>query len=670
MADIKYFAADEAEATAGVLLQKIDSWCNNLETNGYLQKLRDSWSAYHGAYYADITSGHKIAFSGEQGEIANLPVNHVRNLAQHLLVMTTANRPSMEARASNTDFKSLSQAILANGLLDYYMREKRLEKYLKRAVEYAIVLGAGYVKMTWNATTGEIYEFNEETGTPIYEGDVEFANMSPFDVIVDSTKESPEGHDWVICRTWKNKHDLMAKYPDLARKIASIPTKDQNSRFKFGSFADDKTDDVAVFEMYHRRSEALPEGRYMMFLAQDVILHDGPLPYRMLPVFRISPADILGTPYGYTNIFDLLPLQDALNSLFSTILSNQSAFGVQNIIVPRGSDINPMQLAGGLNVIEYNQQAGKPESLNLTDTPAEIFKFTDMLSQQMEILSGVNSVSRGQPDPNLKSGAALALVQSMAIQFASGLQQSYVQLIEDVGSSLITMLRDFASVPRVAAIVGKSNRTFMKEFKGDDLANVNRVIVDVGNPLARTTAGRLEIAQQLLQMGLIKDPAQFLVVLNTGRLDVTYEGEQTELMLIRKENEKMISGESVTAIWIDEHKEHILEHKAVLADPDLRNDPEVVNLVLTHIQEHLDHLEQAKPESLIVLGQQPIAPPQQSAPPPPQEAAPSEAVAPPAGVIPPSAMVPGQEQPNMPNMPTPPAPFENLPVTAQEVPAQ
>ena len=38
------------------------------------------------------------------------------------------------------------QAKLANQLLDYYMREKRLEKYLQRAVEYAVVLGTGYIK--------------------------------------------------------------------------------------------------------------------------------------------------------------------------------------------------------------------------------------------------------------------------------------------------------------------------------------------------------------------------------------------------------------------------------------------------------------------------------------------------------------------------------------------
>ena len=50
---------------------------------------------------------------------------------------------------------------LANGLLDFYMREKRLEVYLKRAVEYSIVMGAGYIKMEWNSTSGEIYDYIE-----------------------------------------------------------------------------------------------------------------------------------------------------------------------------------------------------------------------------------------------------------------------------------------------------------------------------------------------------------------------------------------------------------------------------------------------------------------------------------------------------------------------------
>lgn len=673
-----YFAAKPADEAVSVLMSKVDHWTNNLESNGYLEKLRMAWSAYHGAYYSDVSSGHQITFGGTQGELAQLPVNHVRNLAEHILVMITANRPTMEARATNTDYKSLTQTMLANGLLDYYMREKRMEKYLKRAVEYAIVLGAGFIKMNWNATTGELYDVNEETNSPIYEGDVEFTNLSPFDVVMDSTKED-QNHDWIMCRTWKNKYDLAAKYPELNDKILKIPTKSEQIKFRFSGFSQEDTDDVAVYEFYHRRTESLPDGRYILFLSDDIVLYDGPLPYRILPVFRIAPADILGTPYGYTSVFDLLPLQEAVNSLYSTVLSNQNAFGVQNILVPRGADITINELVGGLNVIEANIQAGKPEPLNLTRTAPETFEFAKILEQQMETLSGVNSVARGNPEASLKSGTALALVQSMAIQFMSGLQQSYVQLIEDVGTALIMMLRDFAAVPRVAAIVGKSHRTEMKEFNGDDLNNVNRVIVDVGNPLARTTAGRVQMAEQLLQMGAIKDPQQYFTVINTGRLDVMNEGLQAELLLIRDENEKMMGGEQVPVLGIDDHKNHIMEHKSILADTDLRKDPTLVKNVLDHIQGHIGALQSTDPNLLTILGQQPLqppAPPPQAGPGGPPGGGPAAQPAPNPGAPPPPGIPPQllqQTMPNMaqaglPRMPSPPPPFQHLPTNPADAP--
>ena len=132
----EYFAAKDAEDTARIVTQKAFKWFHNLDVNGYLDKLKEAHSAYHGAYYSDVGSGHRITFSGEQGEMTNLPVNHYRNICRHILTMVTANRPAMEARATNTDYKSLVQTKLANGLLDYYMREKRLEDFLYRAIEY------------------------------------------------------------------------------------------------------------------------------------------------------------------------------------------------------------------------------------------------------------------------------------------------------------------------------------------------------------------------------------------------------------------------------------------------------------------------------------------------------------------------------------------------------
>lgn len=601
-----YFAAKPAKDCAGIVLAKSQSFFNILRANAYLEKLQNMWRAYHGAYSTDayVNSGHRVSFTGEQGELVQIPINHFRNLAQHIYVMITSNRPVMDARSINTDYKSYAQTILANGVLDYYMREKKLEDCIKKACELSIVLGAGFVKMSWNATAGDIYDLDPETDEPIREGELEFTTLTPFDVVVDGTKENWD-NDWILCRTFKNRYDLMAKYPELADKIRGIPAKNQSSIYRLAVFSNDDTDDIPVYEFFHRQTESMPDGRYLLFLDSDVVLLDAKMPYRTIPIFRIAPSDILGTPYGYSPMFDIFPIQEGINSLYGTIMSNQNAFGVQNIYVPRGADISVSNLEGALNVIEAN---AKPEALNLTQTPAEVFKFVDMLIQSAETISGINSVARGNPEASLKSGTALALVQSQALQFISGLQQSYVRMIEDVGTGVIQMLKDFASTPKVIALVGKNNRPYLKEFTGEKISSINRVVVDVGNPLARTIAGRVQMAEQMMQMKIIQNPNQYFQVINTGRIDSMTEGVMDELMLIKKENEQLMEGENPLVSPLDKHSEHIQEHKAVLADPDLRNDPQLVKNVMDHVEGHVNALRTTDPSLLQMIGEQPLPP--------------------------------------------------------------
>lgn len=605
-----YFAKKPADALASICLERAKAWTDNLNNNGLKDKMRASWRSYYGAFFTDIGNGHQITFSGEQGELVQLGINHYRNLAQHIKIITTTNRPSMDARAINTDYKSQVQAKLATSILDYYMREKRLENYLTKAVEFAVVFGAGYVKMEWDANEGEVYDFIEGTDVPVYEGDIKFSNLSPFDVVLDLTKESANDLDWILVRSYKNKYDLAAKYPEFKEKIEGLETKADIERFSFGiNDMLGETDDVPVWEFYHKKTEVLPQGRFLLFLeGEGLSLHDGALPYRTLPIFRISPSDLLGTPYGYTPMFDIIPIQDAMNSLYSTIMTNQNATGVQNIYVPRGADISVNQLVGGLNIIEGNAQAGKPEPLNLTSTPAEIFKFLEMLERSAETISGINSVSRGNPEASLKSGAALALVQSMSLQFISGLQGSYVQLMEDIGGGIVKILQDYAHAPRLITIAGKTNQTYMKEFSSTDLSNVGRVIVDAGNPLSKSIAGRMQLAEQLMQYQIVSNPSQIINLMNTGNLDVLTEGTETELLLIRAENEKLIEGENPPTTIIDDHVQHIKEHRSVLADPDLRNDAALVLRVTQHVQQHIDSLRNGDADLLGILGQPKLAP--------------------------------------------------------------
>lgn len=669
-----YFAAEEdPNKVASTLIEKSDSFFNVLRSNFWLDKLNRMWRAYYGAYTDDAGVGHTITFTGEQGELVQLNVNHFRNLAQHMYVMVTANRPSMQAKAINTDYKSQAQTYVANGVLEYYMREKRLEEYLKRACETAIVLGSGFVKLEWNATAGEVHDADPDTGEFAYEGELEFSTLSPLDVVVDGTKENWNDNEWVLTRKFVNRFNLIAKYPEFEDKIRAMPSKDQASQYRLGVWTNDQTDDIAVFEFFHKRTEAVPEGRYLLFLAGDIVLIDAKMPYRVIPVFRIAANEMLGTTYGYSAMFDVYPLQEMMNSLYSTMSTNANAFGVQNIFVPRGADINVNSLEGAMNIIEANAE---PKPLNLLSMPPELFKLLELIKSDAETISGISSVTRGDPQASLKSGNALALVQSMSLQFISGLQQSYVKLIEDTGTALVQILKDFARAPKVVALVGKNNRPFLKEFTGEDISAINRVVVDVGNPLGNTLAGRVAMAEQMAQMKLLRSPEQYIQVMKTGNLDVALEGDMSELLLIKSENEHLLEGGDVVATAIDSHRLHIVEHKAVVADPDLRKDPALVKRVMDHIQAHIDLLRSTDPDLLLLVGEQPLNPP---------------------GQVPPDASMPGQDNPmapgqggnaellgelpveagpgevtlptgqtqNLPSMPRPPAPFQDLPVTAQ-----
>jgi hypothetical protein len=180
-------------------------------------------------------------------------------------------------------------------------------------------------------------------------------------------------------------------------------------------------------------------------------------------------------------------------------------------------------------------------------------------------------------------------------------------------------------------------------------------------------------------MNLVKTPEQYFQVINTGKIETMFEGEMNEMLLVKSENEQMLEGKSVIVSPLDKHRLHINEHKAVLSDPDLRKDAELVSNVLNHIQEHLDSLRNTDPALLQLIGEQPLPPigleqgpfPGQQMPSAPQAAAPSmdQLFATQGGNVSPGETIKATTGQNiqLPNIPSPPAPFENLPVTPQDM---
>jgi hypothetical protein len=599
----QYFANLPVEELIPELNHRVESYFSWILNSGRLAKWRIAYNAYHGQRGSHSSSW--VNSGGEQGELSFLMSNEYRNLVQHLVVVATQQRPATECIAANSDLISQSQAILGDSLIESYFKEKKVEKVMKQSLEAALAaFDVCWTFPFWDPTRGETAMVNPESGQPIPEGDIRAFFKTPLEVIVDYTNKDADRDDWIIIKDQRNKYDLAATFPEKAEAIIGLTReKTQDALFDFSDIdwhGSMQSDEVDIYTFMHEKTPSVPEGRMTTFFksAGSLYTFDGPLPYKEIPKVRVCPTEQLLSKFGYSNTNDLLALQDVVDGLISATVTNITSLGVNNIWSQKGDSIDYDQLAKGLSLIQSDT---KPEPLILNEVNPQVLPIMNFMIERMQTLSGVNAVARGNLQREM-SGSAMALVQSMAIQFNSGVQAAMTHQIEEVGTLIIRHLQNFAQTERLAVIAGKSRNYMSKYFTGKDIGRIDRVIVRQGNAYADTVAGKVDIADKLLSANMIKNPDEYLQVLQTGRLEPAIEGEQNELMTIRAENEAMADGQNVQAIWLDMHPRHIQGHKYMLSNPETRQDPVLVQRVTQHIQEHVMLMKFSDPVVLQILG--------------------------------------------------------------------
>jgi hypothetical protein len=407
----------------------------------------------------------------------------------------------------------------------------------------------------------------------------------------------------------------------------------------------------------------VPEGREISLIG-DTVLMDGPLPYDELPIYSLCPAEEWESGTGYSDAWDLMALSQAYDACISSMATTQDAWGIPNLLVTEGQDIQVDDVTSGPRIVKYklDGNAPPPSAMQMPSIPESSARFADILRSELEMISGVNSVARGNPSDSLKSGTALALVQAQALQYASGYQRAYTTLLRKCANGLIKLLQRYAQAERVIEIAGRDKARMVKEFSSKDLKHVRGVRAELGNPLMRTVAGRREVATELLAnfgpgspSGYQITPEQYLAFQSTGRLEPMYEHQRSEVQLIRAENDRLSSGQPVKALGTDHHMLHIREHACVLHNPEVRYNDGLAGPVTQHIMEHMNLLMSIPPPLLEATGQQApqmMPPPPDAGAGPPPEGGGDEEEGPQQATVP--GVDPSQLEAPLPNMPQPP----------------
>lgn len=636
----QYWAAVPKEDFGTELVEQIRRYYETLRRAGLITL----WRSAHAAYYGLGPDGTGIETTqvfqfGDDGEKLGVRSNQLRSLIKYMLAVCTADRPSVVPKPINASVQAISQVPVARRIFDYYFAKRGLESKLKSGVLRSLLYGKGWIWQSWDPSTGTPGPDGKA------EGDLVYRACSPLEVACDMERD-PHDHDWVIVRRLRNKYDLAAVFaPDdeaLRDELINLESdcleRAMAARISFalGRAGAQESDQAAEYHFMHRVTPAMPHGRYVIMVGDGKVLFDGELPYADLPMTEIVPEEFLEAgSLGFASAWDLMGLQQAYDALLSTCMTSFDAYGIQDLMLPDGIELSTEEVRDGLNVIRYPQgEHNRPYMLEKFSLKEEVFKLRDWLKGDLELASGVNSVARGEPNSSLKSGSALALVQAQAIHFQSGLVEAYVHAIEDVGSKSIRILKQFAQPAKLAMIAGANDPDGLRAFSKPDLGAIDRLEVERVNPVFRTLAGKFDIANNLLDRGLIKDINQYYQVLESGRLEPVTDPARRSAQQVQAENELLMAGPpagptpdpltgqpkldangqptfsvpTVPAVWTDDIVEHLTGHKSVLDSPEVRSNPQALNAVVSHIQDHLTQWRMAPKDALLLLGY-PLPPP-------------------------------------------------------------
>jgi hypothetical protein len=684
MSDSEYWATLQGIDLAKAAFDRVRRYYTDLPLTIMFRRWSKAYRTYYGlAGEEDPFDISRAMQTGERGQLVSVKFNHCGSIGRRAVALVSQTVPDWDIVPEQADSASQEQADFGRKLLDYEMDIGGTGEYLFEAAEGAIIFGECTYSLGWDPLAGpKLSQPDPKLPMRTKVGDLTRKVLTPLDLVVDRFRYD-RNHEWKIERTWENKWNLAARYPNLADRITSFDPASSKDRFPgviTNSIEADRqrknelmTELIPLYTLLHKPTDALPDGKIALFLSEDVLLYEGPFPYGDdIPHATIAPGKMIRTPYGDSGLHHIMGIQDVLDNVASSIASNNVALATHVIMIPKGAEFDYRELAEGLAALEVDYGPDgkhKPEVLSLNASNEVAQSFVEFAIKSMETNSGISSTLRGNPQPNIQSGAFAALVAQQALEYAGPFQYSFQNAVAKAGNIIIEILQQYADQPRVVEIAGEDHAYQVKSFTnvGDPangvmgISKIHRVAVKSGNPAARTPAFAIAAADALLQRGALGDPAvagkRYLQLIKTGDLDTAISASEASSLLIRRENESFRKGECPPVIAVHRHRQHIEEHTAYLDGPETLENPKIGPAGLAHIQQHITALRETDPALLMLIGETPLPPvPGMSplptgTPPSPTHGTPGEQPGP--APAPPTVGGPGKqpEQPQMPKNP-------------------
>lgn len=534
--------------------------------------------------------------------------NRVRAFVEQAVAKMTKNRPDFFTVPASSEASDEAAAKVSEDLLEFQWYRLAISKLVSQAAVWEQTVGNVFLHQFWDPDVGEPV-VDDEKGA-VLEGEIGMEVVSPFEIIPDPLAIDLAGCQWLIrCRV-VYKDWILAHYPHVdadrlgldvaADRFYSSTTKNiLGANGRANPIPSGTGEQLATFtEYWERPSKKHPQGRYGAISNDQVLKEPGDLPYDHLKIPFSEWADPLsvGNFWRTSRVEQAAPIQKEYNKISGAILENLNLTSRPQRLAEEGS-----YTAGTINntpglIIDYKRGRPKPEWSVPPPMPMYVLEALRQCIADIQEVFGQHEVSRGQVPSGIRSGRAVAFLQEQDDSRLGPHIYAMEKCIEDSGSQLLALMRQFYKESRTIRIVGKNNEILVRQISGNDISSDVSVRVQAGSAFPRSKAAKAQDVYDLLDRKVFdpandKDRAAIWRLLDLERTDSTVEEARLDERMADYENTLMADGKVVMVREFQDPVIHLARHEVHQKSLEFLEYPDNIQAIFdAHKQMHAEQL--------------------------------------------------------------------------------
>ena len=546
--------------------------------------------------------------------------NHLAPILETRQAKLGRVNPTLITRPATNDREDLSSARVSTSVVKGHYRDLNMHEKIREATAWSELCGTVLYEQQWDSETGQTIA--DVDGKEVQEGGPESDVCSPFEILPDSCfSKDVDSCKSIIRAKAYHVDEIMEIWGKSVRgRKVDIFNLEQTSLGTGGLGYTANTmmaipraveNHEIVKQYYSMPCKRFPKGAWIIVAGDELLFH-GDLLYRVgensklkLPFVRQVCIKKPGYFWGTSITERLIPIQRAYNAVKNRKHEYLNRLAIGILTYEDGTiDVETVESEGlpPGGTVPYSRGARPPNYLQSERIGSEFREEEQSLLNDFTIISGVSTFSRSSLPPiGANSGIAMEIVQEQDDTRLSATAENIRDAIPKIGKQWLLLDKQFAKTERILSYIGKNNKVHVVYWDQSDITSTD-VIIETENELSQTPAQRKQFILDLDARGVFNDPEtglktkrgiqRMLQMLQLGdNWENAADVSDSHVNRALRENMRFESGEVPMIEIYDDDDIHLEEHMLYVLSEDFedmkREDPEIAQVMLAHVEQHL-----------------------------------------------------------------------------------